>query len=200
MSTKRWFLPENPHLLDMLGRQADTTMAGMEALVAWADGDPAAADKVRDLEHEADDQKRELWLGLREAFSPPLDAEDLFTLSAELDEVLNSAKNLVREMEVMNLEPDKPTREMVGLIAEAVGHLVQSYTHLGSDAGRRDGGGRRRDQVPAAHRARVPRRDVRPARRRRHGDDVQRGARSTGACRVWAISCTPSPNGCGTRW
>jgi uncharacterized protein len=49
--------------------------------------------------------------------------------------VLNSAKNLVREMEVMNLEPNEPTREMVGLIAEAVGHLVQSYTHLGSDAG-----------------------------------------------------------------
>lgn len=135
MSTKRWFLPENPHLLDMLGRQADTTMAGMEALVAWAAGDAAAADTVRDLEHEADDQKRELWLGLREAFSPPLDAEDLFTLSAELDEVLNSAKNLVREMEVMNLEPNEPTREMVGLIAEAVEHLAKAFTHLGSGGG-----------------------------------------------------------------
>ncbi|MEX1008416.1 MAG: DUF47 family protein [Acidimicrobiia bacterium] len=135
MSTKRWFLPDNPHLLDMLGRQADITMDGMEALVAWAGGDPAAGDAVRDREHQADDQKRELWRGLRDAFSPPLDAEDLFTLSAELDEVLNSAKDLVREMEVMNLEPNEPTRQMVGLIADAVSHLVQAFAHLGSSAG-----------------------------------------------------------------
>jgi hypothetical protein len=135
VSTKRWFLPDNPHLLEMLGRQADITMDGMEALVAWAGGDPAAGDAVRDREHQADDQKRELWRGLREAFSPPLDAEDLFTLSAELDEVLNSAKDLVREMEVMNLEPNDPTREMVGLIAEAVQHLVEAFTHLGSNLG-----------------------------------------------------------------
>jgi uncharacterized protein Yka (UPF0111/DUF47 family) len=135
VSTKRWFLPDNPHLLDMLGRQADITMDGMEALVAWANGDRAAGDAVRDREHQADDQKRELWRGLRDAFSPPLDAEDLFTLSAELDEVLNSAKDLVREMEVMNLEPNEPTREMVSLIAEAVRHLVEAFGHLGSGAG-----------------------------------------------------------------
>ena len=123
MSTKRWFLPDNPHLLDMLGGQAAITMAGMDALVAWAGGDVAAADVVRDREHEADEHKRPLWRAFRDAFSPPLDAEDLFTLSADLDEVLNSAKDLVREMEVMGLEPNEPMRVMVGLVGEAVGHL-----------------------------------------------------------------------------
>jgi uncharacterized protein Yka (UPF0111/DUF47 family) len=132
MSTKRWFLPDNPPLLEMLGRQATVTMAGMEALVAWAGGDAAAGDVVRHCEHEADAQKRELWGSLRDAFSPPLDAEDLFTLSAELDEVLNSAKDLVREMEVMNLEPNDATRAMVGLLAEAVRHLADAFTHLGT--------------------------------------------------------------------
>jgi uncharacterized protein Yka (UPF0111/DUF47 family) len=132
VSTKRWFLPDNPHLLDMLGRQAAITMAGMEALVAWSGGDVAAGAAVRQFEHEADAQKRELWRSLRDAFSPPLDAEDLFTLSAELDEVLNSAKDLVREMEVMGLEPNDPTRAMVSLVAEAVQHLADAFTHLGS--------------------------------------------------------------------
>ena len=47
VSTRRWFLPENPHLLDMLGRQAGITMSGMEALVAWANGDVTAGDVVR---------------------------------------------------------------------------------------------------------------------------------------------------------
>jgi len=132
VSAKRWFLPDNPPLLDMLGQQAAITTAGMEALVGWAGGDTAAGDAVRQCEHEADAQKRELWRSLRDAFSPPLDAEDLFTLSAELDEVLNSAKDLVREMEVMNLEPNDATREMVGLVAEAVQHLAVAFTHLGS--------------------------------------------------------------------
>ena len=91
-------------------------------------------------------------------------------MSAELDEVLNSAKDLVREMEVMNLEPNDPTREMVGLLAEAVGHLADAFAYLGSGARRRNRSRRRRDQEPAANRARVPRRDVGAAGARRRGD------------------------------
>ena len=117
MTTKRWFLPENPDLLAMLHEQAAITVEAMDALVAWSSGDAAAARTVRDCEHRADAAKRELWRTLRDAFSPPLDAEDLYTLSADLDEVLNAAKDLVREMEVMDMEPDAPTHEMVTFLA-----------------------------------------------------------------------------------
>ena len=51
MSTKRWFLPENPDLFGMLQEQAAITMEGMQALVRWAGGDPDSADAVRDCEH-----------------------------------------------------------------------------------------------------------------------------------------------------
>ena len=88
---------------------------------------------VRDCEHRADAAKRELWRTLRDAFSPPLDAEDLYTLSADLDEVLNAAKDLVREMEVMDMEPDAPTHEMVTFLADAVGHLADAFRCLGTD-------------------------------------------------------------------
>src|SRR6266568_4179963 len=74
------------------------TMESMGALVAWSSGETAAANSVRDCEHRADDTKREVWRAVRDSFSPPLDAEDLYTLSADLDEVLNAAKDLVREM------------------------------------------------------------------------------------------------------
>ena len=121
MTTRRWFLPENPDLLAMLRNQAAITVEAMDALVAWSNGDTAAADTVRDCEHRADATKRELWEAVRDSFSPPLDAEDLYTLSADLDEVLNAAKDLVREMEVMDMEPDAPTHEMVTLLADAVG-------------------------------------------------------------------------------
>ena len=133
MSTKRWFLPESPDLLGSLHRQAAITVEAMDALVAWSGGDATAAVTVRDCEHRADETKRDLWRALRDAFSPPLDAEDLFTLSADLDEVLNAAKDLTREMEVMGMKPDRPTHEMVVLLAEGVGHLAGAFGRLGDE-------------------------------------------------------------------
>jgi uncharacterized protein Yka (UPF0111/DUF47 family) len=133
VSVKHWFLPQNPDLLGMLRDQAAVTADAMADLVAWGNGDPAAAERVRDCEHRADATKRTLWRQLRQAFSPPLDAEDLFTLSADLDEVLNGAKDLVREMEVMDMAPDEPIREMTCLLADALRHLVEACRHLGTD-------------------------------------------------------------------
>jgi uncharacterized protein len=132
MSTRRWLLPENPDLLGMLRDQAAITVDAMDALVAWAGGDTDAAAAVREYEHRADRAKRELWQRLRDAFSPPLDPEDLYTLSADLDEVLNSSKELVREMEVMDLAPDGPTQAMVAYIADAVRELAAAFACLGT--------------------------------------------------------------------
>jgi uncharacterized protein Yka (UPF0111/DUF47 family) len=107
----------------------------MQALIAWASGDGAAAQTVRDCEHRADDAKRVLWRALRDAFSPPIDAEDLFILSADLDEVLNGAKDLVREMEVMGMAPDAPMLEIAELLATAVRELRDAFAGLGHHSG-----------------------------------------------------------------
>jgi uncharacterized protein Yka (UPF0111/DUF47 family) len=106
----------------------------MQALVVWAGGDAAAGDRVRDYEHRADDKKRQLWRELRDAFSPPIDAEDLFSLSADLDEVLNAGKNLVREFEVMELTLDAATREMAVLL-EATQHVADAVARIATNPG-----------------------------------------------------------------
>lgn len=131
----RWFLPKNPDLLGLLCEQSAITVDGMQALVVWAAGEPAAGDQVREYEHRADAKKRQLWLELRNAFSPPIDAEDLYSLSSDLDEVLNAAKNLVRELEVMELTPDEATHQMVILLAEATQHLADAFARLGEQPG-----------------------------------------------------------------
>lgn len=135
MKPRRWFLPESPDLLGMLRRQTVVTCEGVDALVAWASGDAAAGERVRECEHRADDEKRALWRALREAFTTPLDAEDLYELSAGLDEVLNGAKDLVRETEVMGIPPDRPTAEMTALLAEGVRYLGEAFDRLGDQAG-----------------------------------------------------------------
>ncbi len=133
--SKHWFLPKNPDLLGLLREQSAITVAGMHALAAWAAGEPAAGDKLREFEHQADDKKRQLWRELRDAFSPPIDAEDLFSLSSDLDEVLNAAKNLVRELEVMELTPDTATHQMTLLLAEATQNLADAFARLGKQEG-----------------------------------------------------------------
>ena len=54
---RRWFLPATPDVLGMLREQMAITVEGMEALVAWANGDAEAADRLRECEHRADDQQ-----------------------------------------------------------------------------------------------------------------------------------------------
>jgi hypothetical protein len=142
---RHWFLPGDPGLEELLREQVAITIEGMAAVTAWTEGDAASGQVVRDCEHRADDKKRELWRALREAFSPPIDAEDLYSLSADLDEVLNAAKNLVREVEVMGLEPDTPMHDMALLLASAVGHLADAIARLG-----RAGSGDATDDADAA--------------------------------------------------
>jgi uncharacterized protein Yka (UPF0111/DUF47 family) len=132
---RTWFLPENPDVLDMLCAQAAITYDGMTALVGWANSEPDAAQRVRDLEHQADLAKRELRLALTNAFITPIDAEDLYVMSERLDAVLNGAKDTVREAEVMRILPDRAVAAMATLLAEGASHLATAFERL--DPGKR---------------------------------------------------------------
>jgi uncharacterized protein Yka (UPF0111/DUF47 family) len=131
MTKMRWFLPETPDVLGLLCDQAAVTVDGMDALVAWARGEPGAAERVREREHAADDRKRELRRALTVAFSTPFDAEDLYVMSERLDSVMNGVKDAVRESEVMATPPDEAVGRMVELIAEGVRHLAEAFARLG---------------------------------------------------------------------
>ena len=136
---RSWFLPERPDVLGMLRHQAAVTCEGMVALVAWANAEPDAAQRVRDLEHQADHAKRELRLALTNAFVTPIDAEDLYVMSERLDAVLNGAKDTVRESEVMGIPPDAAVAAMAALLADGAGQLATAFERL--DPGRHDRAG-----------------------------------------------------------
>jgi len=131
LRTRRsWFLPQTPDLLGLLQAQAAITLQAMDAFVEWAQGDAAAADTVRKLEHVADDRKRKVREALTEAFTTPLEPEDLFELSQGLDGILNGAKNTVREAEVMGAQPDEAIVAMAGELAEGVRNLARAFDGL----------------------------------------------------------------------
>ena len=135
MTTGRWFLPHSPDVLGALRAQTAATVDGLDALAKWAAGDEAAAERVRECEHLADDRKRELRAALSEAFSTPLEPEDIFQLSTGLDRVMNAAKNIVREAEVLERRPDPPMAELAAALAEGTHHLAEAFAALGGGGG-----------------------------------------------------------------
>lgn len=143
-----WFFPETPDVLGMLRRQAAVTVEGMDALTAWAAGDPGAATRLSDREHDADDVKRELRLALRAAFITPIGAEDIYVLSQRLDDVLNGAKNAVREAEVIAMGPDEAIVGMAAFLAEGVHHLADAFDVLAANGSKKGA-----DPTEAADRA-----------------------------------------------
>ena len=69
----------------------------------------------------------------RIAFTTPLEPEDIFELSRELDRVLNSAKDTVREAEVMQAAPDDAIAQMAAELADGTRHLLDAFAALGHD-------------------------------------------------------------------
>jgi len=118
---------------ELLNKQAAKTLEGVEALAAWiGDGAEERCQRVRDLEREADELKLDLERKLVESFVTPIDREDIYDLSARLDEVINSAKATVREIEGLDVSPqnDPFLREMADVLVEGTRCLVLSFAAL----------------------------------------------------------------------
>ena len=130
---KHWFLPEMPDVLATLNAQVEITVAGMEAFARWAQGESDQAAVVLAAEHDADEVRRELAQQLRIAFTTPVDQEDLFTLSERLDSVINMAKNVVRDADLLPISPSPATAGMAQAALEGVNHLARAIAALPKD-------------------------------------------------------------------
>ncbi len=130
----RFFEPRS-NFYQLLIAQANTTLIGMEALEAWIrDGAASRCQSVRDHEHEADRQKLALMESLVDTLITPLDREDIYDLSTKLDEVINSAKSTVREIEAIGAPLSTDTLlKMSRVLVSGTRCLVKSFQLLDTD-------------------------------------------------------------------
>lgn len=136
MKPRRWFLPSAPDVLGLLREQVAVTREGIDAFARWAAGDAEAAGAVRAAEPRGDEAKRDVRSALRAAFVVPLEPEDVFALSRGVDWILNHARDVVNESEVMACPPDQGIAEMAALLAEAVREIGEAISHLDADSDR----------------------------------------------------------------
>ena len=96
-------------------------------------GDAAIGERIRADEHEADTIKAHNLHELNEAFSTPIDREDLHRAIMHLDEITNYCKTTVNEMNVLGIGTDKHCLEMAMHIKMGTDALAMGFNRLATD-------------------------------------------------------------------
>ena len=123
--------PKMPDFFTLLTEQCQHVAHTTGLLVEFMEsGDPATGQQIRQDEHEADRIKVRNLHTLNEAFSTPIDREDLYRAIIDLDEVVNYCKTTVSEMDVLALAPDKHCLEMAMHIKLGADALALGYSRL----------------------------------------------------------------------
>lgn len=120
MSIRDFFRPRQDNFVKLLLEQAALTLQGMELLNDYMDAQsPEIAQQIMTTEKEADEVRRILIDELLRTFVTPLDREDIFALSRDIDDILDYADTTVDEMEILNVEPTPYMRRMASLLRDA---------------------------------------------------------------------------------
>ena len=123
--------PKMPDFFSLLTEQCEHVAHTTGLLVEYMEsGDPATGDQIRQDEHTADHIKIRNLHTLNEAFSTPIDREDLYRAIIDLDEIVNYCKSTVSEMDVLGVAPDKHSLEMAMHIKLGTDALALGFAHL----------------------------------------------------------------------
>ena len=123
--------PKVPDFFGMLVEQSTLAATSTAALVEFMEsGSDEAAQRVLSLEKEGDVLKDRHVDALNQAFSTPMDREDLYRAIVSIDEILNCAKTTVREMQVLGVSHDAVTLEMAGFLRDGAESLNEGYKAL----------------------------------------------------------------------
>jgi len=117
--------------IKLIHDQAATTLAGMEALLAYLTvPNPASAELLTKMEKEADEFRRILIYELNKTFITPFDREDIFALSRSIDDVLDYAFSTLSEIELLKVKPTQFMVRITALLRDAANELLMAVDRL----------------------------------------------------------------------
>jgi len=118
----------------MLAEQSLHVEKTVELLVEFMEtGSAEIGARIRQDEHLADVVKVANIHVLNEAFSTPIDREDIYRAIVNLDDVVNYCKSTVGEMDVLALSPDPHTLAMSRALLAGATALRNGFGKLGKD-------------------------------------------------------------------
>jgi predicted phosphate transport protein (TIGR00153 family) len=133
---KEFFKPKQDRFVDLLVKQAEITLEGMNALESYMKkrSDKYAAAVIQ-AEKDADETRRILIDDLNRTFVTPIDREDIFALSRAIDDVMDYAYTTVEEMRILDVEPNDYLRRLVSLLQDAAEEIHLAMLRIESHPG-----------------------------------------------------------------
>jgi len=128
--------PRVPDFYGLLEAQCAVVLEALDALVAFTrDGGPEHGEGVRALEKEGDRRRARTLETLARAFATPMDRGSIHLAATAIDDVLNYAKTAVREIEILEVPPDRWMRELAEQLRAGGASLRDGYALLRDDPG-----------------------------------------------------------------
>ena len=126
--------PKAPDFFRLLSEESTQVAHTVGMLVEFMESaDPELGVQIKKDEHEADTIKVRNIHTLNEAFSTPIDREDIYRAIMDLDEIVNYCKTTVNEMSMLGVTPDHYTLEMSRLLKDGVDAVAAGFARLGTD-------------------------------------------------------------------
>ena len=126
--------PRMPDFYGLINAQCAHLAQAMDVFVKFMENHTKeCGDQVRAMEKEGDALKAKHIAILNHAFATPMDREDIYRAIVTIDEILNYAKTTVREIEVLEVEPDEYMAKMARLIRDGSVALGDGYKKLSTD-------------------------------------------------------------------
>lgn len=126
-----WFQHRPNQFIDRMREQAYIVALGTEALVDYMEHpNKKNAIRVRELEKQADEERRMLIDELNRSFVTPIDREDLFALSRAIDDVLDYAYSTTSEMDILNVAPTPQLATMARLLCDSAEEIHRAMERL----------------------------------------------------------------------
>ena len=113
--------PPRHDFYKMLQDQADETVIAVKALVDWLNvGDLSEPSELIHIEQRADEIRHDMEHVLVESFSTPFDRQDIYSISRQMDYVVNWSLSTALEMKAFDIKPDAAMLTMAEALLSGV--------------------------------------------------------------------------------
>lgn len=114
--------------------QARISLECVQAVMVYCD-EPTEANgaRVQELENKGDAVRKELITTINKTFITPIDREDLFELSLDIDDIADYMWTTIMDMRIYGITPDMYIKEMIVELGQMADYIYQAVSCLEFD-------------------------------------------------------------------
>ena len=118
----------------MLEAQADRTVSGVRLFTSWLEITPQTNPvHLQEIETEVDMMRLDMEEKLIGSFSTPFDRQDIYSISRQMDYILNFSLETAKEMNAFGVPPDPYIHAMTGYLLSGTECIARGIHALDED-------------------------------------------------------------------